>query len=162
MTVYWRLIIATRTPSANGISCIDLGECIVTKPCHRNVQCKNTIGSYNCSCDKGYHGDGTGRYDINECGLKIHNCHEHASCENVAGSFTCVCKSGYKGNGTSCADINECVSGSHQCCSKDECKNLIGSYNCSYFSGYKGIVSIVRTLTNVLRRKITAIDMQSL
>ena len=63
----------------NGISCIDLGECIVTKPCHRNVQCKNTIGSYNCSCDKGYHGDGTGRYDINECGLKIHNCHEHAS-----------------------------------------------------------------------------------
>ena len=33
----------------------DINECIVTSDiCGNNAQCSNTVGSYTCSCNKGY------------------------------------------------------------------------------------------------------------
>ena len=36
----------------------DIDECI-SKPCDTNATCDNFVGSYNCTCKKGYSGDGT-------------------------------------------------------------------------------------------------------
>ena len=37
---------------------LDTDECR-SKPCHANAECTNTIGSYQCKCNKGYTGNGT-------------------------------------------------------------------------------------------------------
>ena len=36
----------------------DIDEC-VSKPCDTNGTCTNSVGSYNCTCKKGFTGDGT-------------------------------------------------------------------------------------------------------
>ena len=40
------------------LSCADINECSVIKPCSSLANCVNTIGSYECSCQSGYSGDG--------------------------------------------------------------------------------------------------------
>ena len=36
----------------------DIDECI-SKPCDTNATCENFVGSYNCTCKKGFTGNGT-------------------------------------------------------------------------------------------------------
>ena len=41
------------------ICCTDVDECGKgTHGCHGNATCSNVIGSYNCSCEDGFSGDG--------------------------------------------------------------------------------------------------------
>ncbi|XP_028406435.1 uncharacterized protein LOC114528924 [Dendronephthya gigantea] len=38
-----------------GQTCTDIDECLSSRPCNLNVSsCENTVGSYKCSCKKGY------------------------------------------------------------------------------------------------------------
>ena len=37
---------------------VDTNECSTVSPCHANATCNNTEGSYTCTCDSGYSGDG--------------------------------------------------------------------------------------------------------
>ena len=36
----------------------DIDEC-TSKPCHTNATCENFVGSYECSCKKGFTANGT-------------------------------------------------------------------------------------------------------
>ena len=36
----------------------DINECDESNSCHENANCTNTVGSYTCSCNLGYTGDG--------------------------------------------------------------------------------------------------------
>ena len=82
-----------------------------------NAKCTNNNGSYNCSCNKGYFGDGFDCIDANECISNTDDCDDNATCDNTDGSFTCSCNKGFEGNGQYCSDVNECLS--ENSCSPD-------------------------------------------
>ena len=40
-------------------NCLDINECnLANNDCNQNADCTNTDGSYVCSCNTGYYGDG--------------------------------------------------------------------------------------------------------
>ena len=105
----------------------DIDECMGTNDCDDNAQCNNTIGSYICTCNVGYVGDGlncTGNgtevikvlfwilcnctfscpLDIDEC--QDRPCDSHATCNNTDGSFDCFCNHGFYGDGLSCCKLH--------------------------------------------------------
>ncbi|XP_067048010.1 uncharacterized protein [Acropora muricata] len=81
----------------------DIDECTVSPPfCHVNAQCSNNIGSYNCTCNTGYIGNGKTCTDVDECTVSPPFCHVNAQCSNNIGSYKCTCDTGYIGNGKTC------------------------------------------------------------
>ena len=125
--------------SANG-SCQDIDECARnTDNCHQNAECKNLPGSFSCTCNSGYRGDGVTCADENECSTGNHNCHYAAKCSNTPGSFTCACNSGYRGDGVACTEIDECREGTDNCHSiHGTCTNTPGSFTCACNNGFRG------------------------
>ncbi|XP_064384778.1 dorsal-ventral patterning protein tolloid-like [Halichondria panicea] len=101
ITVYYR------TDSSGGstglqikITCLDDDEC-------RNARCdncRNTQGSFECSCNKGYYFSkaATTCYDINECAYQNGGC--EYKCVNMGGSYRCQCPPGQyvQSDGKSC------------------------------------------------------------
>ena len=109
----------------------DINECLTNNGgCDSNAICTNIQGSFNCTCQKGYLGDGmncTGIFsfffsniytiqetvlilliiiDINECSTSNGGCHDQGICTNNPGSFSCTCKPEYSGNGFNCSGID--------------------------------------------------------
>lgn len=73
----------------------DINEC-EANPCGENAVCKDTIGSFVCSCKEDYTGDPfRGCVDINECVSLEKPCGTHAICENAAPGYNCICPQGY-------------------------------------------------------------------
>ncbi|XP_067048022.1 loricrin-like isoform X2 [Acropora muricata] len=84
----------------------DVDECTVSPPfCHVNAQCSNNIGSYNCTCNTGYIGNGKTCTDVDECTVSPPFCHVNAQCSNNIGSYNCTCNTGFIGNGKTCTDF---------------------------------------------------------
>lgn len=111
---------------------LDKDECALkTHRCHAQATCNNILGSYSCTCNIGFTGNGTickgtviyqqidvpihlmgsecyysffktAVLDQDECLLKFHSCHFNATCTNTIGSYTCTCNDGFLGNGTMC------------------------------------------------------------
>ena len=88
------------------MSFADIDECERgTNECDVNSICTDNIGSYDCSCNTGYSGDGFSCEDVDECNETnpMHNCNVNADCLNTVGSFMCTCRAGYTGDGVSCS-----------------------------------------------------------
>ncbi|XP_007943208.2 von Willebrand factor C and EGF domain-containing protein [Orycteropus afer afer] len=83
------------TETAVGIRCTDTDECLGT-PCQQ--RCKNSIGSYRCSCRTGFHlhGNRHSCVDVNECRRPLERRVCHHSCHNTVGSFLCTCRPGFR------------------------------------------------------------------
>lgn len=122
------------TTDLTATSCIDLDECTQSpKPC--NFICKNTEGSYLCSCPRGYIlQDGKTCRDLDECSTKQHNC--QFLCVNTIGGFHCKCPPGFTQHQTSCIDNNECVGQATMCGQKGMCHNTPGSFTCDCQKGF--------------------------
>ncbi|CAH1266832.1 NOTCH3 [Branchiostoma lanceolatum] len=81
----------------------DIDECVHNNNnCDTEATCTNTAGSFTCTCNTGYTGDGVTCADVNECDMYTDMCHPQATCSNSAGWFTCTCASGLIGNGFAC------------------------------------------------------------
>lgn len=97
----------------SGKCCQDRQECLdASHNCHVHATCSDcwtqdtspwqndsfacnvSVGSFACTCNTGYHGDGVDCLDINECN-QMHTCHRNAECHNVQGSFYCTCHDGF-------------------------------------------------------------------
>uniref|UniRef100_A0A673WTQ5 Signal peptide, CUB and EGF-like domain-containing protein 2 n=1 Tax=Salmo trutta TaxID=8032 RepID=A0A673WTQ5_SALTR len=97
--------------------------------------CKNTVGSFECSCQKGHKllTDERTCQDIDECSFE-RTC-DH-TCVNYPGSFDCVCQEGYTLYGlTHCGDIDECSINNGSC--EHSCVNTQGGYECLCPPGQK-------------------------
>ena len=55
---YGNALFNSLTPSISPFLCPDIDEC-ESSPCDVNATCTNTPGSYSCSCNDGYSGNGT-------------------------------------------------------------------------------------------------------
>mmetsp|Transcript_1949 Transcript_1949/g.7006 ORF Transcript_1949/g.7006 Transcript_1949/m.7006 type:complete len:701 (-) Transcript_1949:217-2319(-) len=117
----------------------DIDECALgLDDCGAHAHCKNTIGSFECICDKGYRGDGRSCVDIDECVEGTHDCDKNAACENTEGSYECTCNAGFEGDGRVCEDVDECARGTHDCHAFATCTNTVGSFECACKENYDG------------------------
>ncbi|XP_033112381.1 fibrillin-1-like [Anneissia japonica] len=112
---------------------LHINECVSVEMniCSSNAECNYTAGSYTCTCNDGYVGDGLICEDINECFIN-NGCHEQATCFNVIGSYMCECRTGFIGDGYNCIDYDECADNAMLWGSGATCVNLPGTYECVY------------------------------
>lgn len=75
--------------------CTDIDECLFSNHagCDAHATCTNVIGSYTCTCNAGYSGDGITCADIDECSMNA--CGINATCTNTDGSYLCACLLGF-------------------------------------------------------------------
>lgn len=87
----------------------DINECS-TNPCGENTVCKDTVGSYTCTCKEGFTGDPLKScLDIDECVALEKPCGTSAICENAKPGYNCICPQGYQANPTpevACDQVN--------------------------------------------------------
>jgi hypothetical protein len=113
--------------------CVDVDECD-DAPCDAHATCANTDGSFTCTCDAGYSGDGE-TCAVNECDT---DCGTNATCLEQDGAFACVCDDGYAGDGQTCSDVDECKNDTlNDCPVGATCKNTVGSFTCTCPDGYE-------------------------
>eukprot|EP00933_Yihiella_yeosuensis_P067926 TRINITY_DN7308_c0_g1_i1.p1 TRINITY_DN7308_c0_g1~~TRINITY_DN7308_c0_g1_i1.p1 ORF type:complete len:1115 (+),score=210.69 TRINITY_DN7308_c0_g1_i1:163-3507(+) len=160
----------------NGTACKDINECDnktsggsngsqgVTWGSHGCASgtstCLNTDGSFDCTCNAGYSGDGKECININECTNTIDICGRMGECHDTPGSFYCACKPGYRFEHETCVDIDECKfvklanlsttfdqkfpngtvlgNSSPACHPNATCINTVGSFKCSCGGGFHG------------------------
>uniref|UniRef100_A0A672YI69 Adhesion G protein-coupled receptor E8 n=1 Tax=Sphaeramia orbicularis TaxID=375764 RepID=A0A672YI69_9TELE len=109
--------------------------------CGPESNCTNTIGSYFCTCWKGYEGtDPTSPpmwknpcIDIDECLDNI--CGDGGTCTNNPGSYVCDCHKGFLLSPDP-TEINICIDATI-CGPVSNCSNSIGSHICTCFPGYR-------------------------
>jgi hypothetical protein len=128
----------------------DINECVEnaticdSKP---NSFCRNTVGSYECVCDKGFEQIGDKCQNIDECQRSTANdCDKNAECtdltptkDNPDDLFKCKCKLNYEGDGKSCSTVqlDECVL-TPPCDKNALCVDTPASYTCTCNEGYVG------------------------
>ncbi|XP_048473795.1 adhesion G protein-coupled receptor E5-like [Rhincodon typus] len=137
-------------------TCIDDNECGETEAdlsarCGVNTECYNTLGSFYCTCKKGYatySGETnftaiTHCREENECYHIPPVCGPNTICYNTLGSFYCLCKKGFSTSSgltnfttgyAGCIDINECET--DPCSSNATCTNRFGSFECTCNQGF--------------------------
>ncbi|XP_065196983.1 uncharacterized protein LOC135828460 [Sycon ciliatum] len=108
-----------RLPLDASNNCQDKDECLDGLPvmCPAHAPCRNTPGSYECSCPVGYRYDNTtgNCSNVNECTARTHDCHHFATCTDTAGSFTCQCPAHTFGDGRTYCQRLDCRDSPGQC-----------------------------------------------
>ena len=118
-----------------------MDECDMNIKFCRQLQCRNTVGSYTCGCREGFKkvvASNMQEYacaDIDECWNK-YICPKNAVCENGQGDYKCICDSGFAGE--TCSDIDECSTNNTICDENADCNNSPGTFECVCQPGFFG------------------------
>uniref|UniRef100_A0A8D2DYY3 Adhesion G protein-coupled receptor E1 n=1 Tax=Sciurus vulgaris TaxID=55149 RepID=A0A8D2DYY3_SCIVU len=132
----------------------DVNECADTTVCPAYATCTNTLGSYYCTCKRGFlSSNGQSQFtdpevqckDVDECSESPPPCGPNSACKNLLGRYQCSCLPGFssptgdwvpgKPGTFSCTDIDECLLGG-LCPEHSNCANSVGSYSCSCQAGF--------------------------
>nr|CDJ83750.1 Nidogen and EGF calcium-binding domain containing protein [Haemonchus contortus] len=92
-------------PGWTGLNCDqDVDECATGMiQCAPNAECVNSVGGYQCTCRKGYSGDGKQCTLVERCYARYgRSCSTSGSCEEFPDGPRCVCARGYRGDGFIC------------------------------------------------------------
>ncbi|XP_068241307.1 pro-epidermal growth factor-like [Palaemon carinicauda] len=93
--------------SGDGVTCLDIDECMDKDICGDHASCTNVGGSYKCQCSDGYEMENNGCQDIDECTRDLNECQVPATCVNTEGSYQCQCLPPFKGDPLKCE--RECL-----------------------------------------------------
>ena len=138
------------------LSCDDVNECVSTRengePLHNcdseHGTCTNTLGSFTCSCEESFIGDGKTCIEIPpvisdpRLDDPCYSCKDKAS--EVCGEVEklCICAPGYfspSGFGGACQSVDECSDDAkNDCDANAHCIELDGSFDCLCKPGYVG------------------------
>ncbi|XP_072028540.1 uncharacterized protein [Amphiura filiformis] len=120
-----------------GMNCEnDIDECSVSpSPCDVNAFCTNTFGSFTCTCNTGFAGDGFSCTAINYC-LSL-PCDNGGTCQDFINGYRCTCPSGFTGSHCQ-IDIDECAVSPSPCDVNAFCTNTFGSFTCTCNTGFTG------------------------
>ncbi len=123
--------------------CTDNDECTLdTDNCDANATCANTPGSFTCTCNAGYTGNGV--TCAVECGDGIIIAPEACDDDDIDSgdgcSATCTIETGYTcmGAPSVCTDIDECTLNTDNCDANATCANTAGGFTCTCNTGYTG------------------------
>ena len=124
--------------------CTDIDECTTTDPsmthnCDANADCSNNAGSFQCTCQADFTGNGQICSPTDVCASGNHSCDVQATCSMTATGHTCTCNSGFTAgaNGV-CVDDDECSLGSDNCSPNARCVNQSGGFACICNTGFTG------------------------
>lgn len=116
-----------------GQTCTDINECGVAGPgCDTHATCQNFPGTFTCTCDEHYYGDGA---SCTKCG-DITFCLVDETCSGPGDSSCGQCADGF--TGPTCNDIDECGTAGPGCGANTTCQNLPGTFSCTCLPGYSG------------------------
>uniref|UniRef100_A0A914W495 Uncharacterized protein n=1 Tax=Plectus sambesii TaxID=2011161 RepID=A0A914W495_9BILA len=149
----------TNPDDNNRKSCVDIDECFEMgqRACQDTLaECRNTPGSFRCSCPKGYmmkdgatarrlarSVDGSLCEDVDECAMKTHDCNlETSICRNTPGSYSCSCQAGFVNAGNAgCKRAATCTpgraAGSNGCGGGSDCVVVNGETKCVCRGNYE-------------------------
>ncbi|KAK3103588.1 hypothetical protein FSP39_020372 [Pinctada imbricata] len=126
--------------TGDGFSCTDLNECAQSNRGGCSQQCRNSIGTFTCSCNEGYtlNNDGSTCDNVNECSDDLLNeCLDSSTyCSDTAGSYDCSCPANFtlKGDGRTCESDFKCAAG-HNC--SHTCGKINNVDTCQCPTGYQ-------------------------
>ncbi|NXU50379.1 HMCN1 protein, partial [Turnix velox] len=98
--------------------CVDIDECETRDTCQH--ECRNTLGSYQCTCPSGYRlmPNGKACQDIDECLEQNINCGPNQMCFNMRGSYQCIdtpCPPNYQRDPLSGFCLKNCPANDLEC-----------------------------------------------
>ncbi|KFP01647.1 Hemicentin-1, partial [Calypte anna] len=98
--------------------CVDIDECETRDSCQH--ECRNTLGSYQCSCPAGYRLTPNGKtcQDVDECLEQNINCGPNQMCFNMRGSYQCIdtpCPPNYQREALSGFCLKNCPANDLEC-----------------------------------------------
>ena len=94
--------------AGNTLFSIDADECALgTDTCSPNAKCTNTAGSYTCTCNTRFSGDGRTCTPDGPCVVNNGGCAQ--TCSEVSGSAVCGCYPGFTANGATCVSAGSVV-----------------------------------------------------
>ena len=146
--------------------CNPIGASHNNHNCDNHATCENAFGTFTCTCNAGWEGNGTSCTNIgesfemapviiyesylDECATEAHACDTGTTtCVDNTGDvsgYSCSCLDGFfkvNENDKSCHDMNECnpiapAHPEHNCDTHATCTNTFGSFTCACNIGWEG------------------------